>query len=417
AELHLLPRVGHHVVLARGVRLPPRARERPRLGAVGDLPRLHAPGPADQAVHQPGPLDAQDAGVPAADQEAAGEVQERPHEARGGDAEAPEGARRQPAGRLPAAAGAAAGLHRPVPRAARLPAQLPLQLRLRPRRHRVVHQRRHLRRQAERGDRRRHAVAGHLLVQLRRVPGPRHPGGAAADDPGGGRDPLHGPRLAAAPEPGGRREPAGGDHGQDHHVGVPGRPAGLRRVLPHRDPDLLPEPEQLDARAAVPHLPQDRPRGGGQARAGARAARRPGAPSGPEAAAPAPPRRCDARDRRRHRHRRGRRRGPRRARPGRRPAGRWVRGRVEEGFGSPRPRQGRAVARRRWRSAPGLGASRTGQGRPGRRQRVGPGRWQGLGRRGQRLPRCERVQRLEGLREGRPARLLGPGQAPQEEEV
>ena len=39
-----------------------------------------------------------------------------------GDAEAPEGARGQPAGRLPADAGAGAGVHRPVPRAARVQA-------------------------------------------------------------------------------------------------------------------------------------------------------------------------------------------------------------------------------------------------------------------------------------------------------
>ena len=67
AELHLLPGVGHPVVLAQGLRVRVRRGQRHRLGAVGRVPRVHPARDPLQAVRAPGALHAQDAGVRAGD--------------------------------------------------------------------------------------------------------------------------------------------------------------------------------------------------------------------------------------------------------------------------------------------------------------------------------------------------------------
>ena len=153
AELHLLPGVGHHVVLAQGLRVRVRRGQRHRVGVVGRLPRVHPPRAALQAVRASGAFHAQDAGVRAGGAEAQGEVRQRPAEARRRDAEAAEPAGRQPARRLPAGAGAGSGVHRPVPRAARVQAGQDRELHLRPLRGRVVQRGQPVRGQARRlGD-------------------------------------------------------------------------------------------------------------------------------------------------------------------------------------------------------------------------------------------------------------------------
>ena len=89
-----------------------------RLGAVGDVPGLHAARYPVQAVRPADPHDAADAGAAAADQGAAEEVRQGPAAHGAGDAEAAEGTRLQPDPGLPADAGADPGVPRAVPRAA-----------------------------------------------------------------------------------------------------------------------------------------------------------------------------------------------------------------------------------------------------------------------------------------------------------
>ena len=89
-----------------------------RVGAVGDVPGLHAARPPVQAVRPADPDHAADAGAAAADQGAAEEVRQGPPADGAGDAEAAEGTRLQPDPGLPADARAGAGVPRPVPRAA-----------------------------------------------------------------------------------------------------------------------------------------------------------------------------------------------------------------------------------------------------------------------------------------------------------
>ncbi len=88
-----------------------------RLGAVGDVPGVHPARDPVQAVRPADPHHAADAGAAATDQGAAEEVRQGPPADGAGDAEAAEGARVQPDPRLPADAGAGAGVPRAVPRA------------------------------------------------------------------------------------------------------------------------------------------------------------------------------------------------------------------------------------------------------------------------------------------------------------
>ncbi len=112
------PVSGDHVGLVQAVRLSAWAVELLRLGAVGDVPRLHPARHPVQAVRPPDRDDAPDAGIAAADQGAAEEVRQGPPADGAGDAEAPEGPRLQPDPGLPPDARADPRLPRAVPRAA-----------------------------------------------------------------------------------------------------------------------------------------------------------------------------------------------------------------------------------------------------------------------------------------------------------
>ena len=165
------------------------------------LPDLHAARDPVQAVHEADGLAAQDAGRPAGDEEAPGEVQGRQAAAVRRDDEAEQGGGGQPAGLLSAGADPGAGLHRAVPRAADVPAgavgdgecELPAErLLLRLRRRGVDGQRQAARR---RPAGRLHDHAGRPAGLHGRRPRGDHLVGHPADHPGRHRHPPDQPPL------------------------------------------------------------------------------------------------------------------------------------------------------------------------------------------------------------------------------